>query len=521
MTPPDPTLALVTRAADPAAPPPALLPYQQRWCADASPLKVAEKSRRIGLTWGEAADDVLLAASASGSNVFYIGPTQDMAVEYIEACALWARAFDQAADAIEEGLFEDIDAQGNTKHILTYKIQFPGSGRRIVALSSRPANLRGKQGRIVIDEAAFHPDLAGLLKAAMAMLLWGDQVRVISTHDGADNAFNELIQEIRAGRRKGSVHRITFREAVAEGLYERVCLRRGVPWSESAQAKWVEDAYGYYADGADEELDVVPSQSTGAYLTMALIEARMAPTTPLVRGRWDTAFGHLPDVVREMEVRRWCEEELLPHLEALDPTRSHALGEDFGRIADLSCFDVVEEGADIVGRVKLHVELSNCPFRQQEQILFFIIDRLPRFRFAALDATGNGAALAEYAANRYGATRVEQVKLSEAFYLTHMPVFRAALQDNTFRDIPKDSQVRDDLRAIRLINGIPKLGAARTQKADGPKLQRHGDAAISLFLGHYALKRPVAPIEYTGVPSKGDRWEAGEDAGDYQMAGGW
>lgn len=31
--------------------------------ADKSQLKVAEKSRRIGLTWAEAADDVLIAAS--------------------------------------------------------------------------------------------------------------------------------------------------------------------------------------------------------------------------------------------------------------------------------------------------------------------------------------------------------------------------------------------------------------------------------------------------------------------------
>ena len=33
--------------------PMALLPYQQRWCADTSPVKLCEKSRRIGLSWGE------------------------------------------------------------------------------------------------------------------------------------------------------------------------------------------------------------------------------------------------------------------------------------------------------------------------------------------------------------------------------------------------------------------------------------------------------------------------------------
>ena len=49
-----------------------LLPYQREWVADDSDLKVAEKSRRIGLTWAEASDNVLTAAKsrrAGGMNV--------------------------------------------------------------------------------------------------------------------------------------------------------------------------------------------------------------------------------------------------------------------------------------------------------------------------------------------------------------------------------------------------------------------------------------------------------------------
>ena len=128
-----------------------LLPYQRDWVADRSDLKVAEKSRRIGLTWAEASDDVLIASSsrqAGGMNAYYIGYNMDMAIEYIEACAMWARVFNQAAEAIEEGeeVFKDGDDE---KAIKTYTIRF-ASGFRIVALSSRPANLRGKQGVVVI-----------------------------------------------------------------------------------------------------------------------------------------------------------------------------------------------------------------------------------------------------------------------------------------------------------------------------------------------------------------------------------
>ena len=53
--------------------PMALLLYQQRWVEDEADVKIIEKSRRVGLSWDEAADDALLAASRSGMDVWYIG----------------------------------------------------------------------------------------------------------------------------------------------------------------------------------------------------------------------------------------------------------------------------------------------------------------------------------------------------------------------------------------------------------------------------------------------------------------
>ena len=214
--------------------PPVLLPYQARWVADPAKVKIAEKSRRTGFTWGEAADDVLIAAlekPAGGQNVWYIGYTLDMAKEYIDACAMWARAYNRAASAIEQEILEDED-----KQIRTYIIRFD-SGHRITALSSRPTNLRGKQGVVVIDEAAFHDDLQGLLKAALALLIWGGKVRIISTHNGDTNPFNELILECRAGKAPYSVHRLDFHQALTEGLYRRVCLRSAKP-DAADEAAW-------------------------------------------------------------------------------------------------------------------------------------------------------------------------------------------------------------------------------------------------------------------------------------------
>ena len=68
------------------AAPTVLLPYQQDWIADQAAVKVCEKSRRVGLSWAEAADAALTGAadrSAGGDDTWYIGYNQDMAKEFI------------------------------------------------------------------------------------------------------------------------------------------------------------------------------------------------------------------------------------------------------------------------------------------------------------------------------------------------------------------------------------------------------------------------------------------------------
>ncbi|MCF2829825.1 MULTISPECIES: terminase large subunit domain-containing protein, partial [unclassified Pseudoalteromonas] len=216
-----------------------LLGYQKRWIADDSPLKIAEKSRRTGITWAEAADAVLEASKskdAFGTNHFYVGSNKEMAREFIEAAAMWAKAFNKAAGDIQEELFIDDGQDG--KEILTFVIYF-ASGFKIQALSSNPANLRGMQGNVTIDEAAFHERLAEVLKAALALTMWGAKVRLISTHNGVDNLFNELVQDSHAGKKRYSVHTITILDACREGLYQRICQRQRKTWTQEAESKWI------------------------------------------------------------------------------------------------------------------------------------------------------------------------------------------------------------------------------------------------------------------------------------------
>ena len=186
-----------------------LFGYQKAWMEDKAIVKIAEKSRRTGLTFAEALDDVLsAAATANGQNTYYLGSDKEMAKEFIDACAFWAQKLNMVMGEVEEGIFEEKDPDGTKRSINTFEIKFPNTGKKIVALSSNPRNLRGRQGNVVIDEAAFHDKLDEVLKAAMALTMWGGRVRIISTHNGVDNLFNTLITQARRGTKKYSVHHI-------------------------------------------------------------------------------------------------------------------------------------------------------------------------------------------------------------------------------------------------------------------------------------------------------------------------
>ena len=487
----------VQQSPEPGTPGGVFLDYQKEWVDDKSQLKVEEKSRRTGLTWAEAADDALIASSskkAKGMNVYYIGYNQDMAIEYIEAVAMWSKAFNYAASEVEEGIW---DEDQEDKHIKTYTIRFPHSGFRVVALSSRPANLRGKQGVVVIDEAAFHDKLDELLKAALALLIWGGKVRVISTHNGVTNPFNQLIQEIRQGLRKGTVHKITFKDAVTQGLYRRVCLRLGKEWSQEEEDAWVKDVYDFYGEAALEELDVIPSQSAGTYLPGVLVESRMSADIPVIELSRSDDWGKKPEPLRAIEILEWCDEHLLPQLISLDKTFEYCFGQDFARSGDLTILNPAVILKNLKRKVLFQLELKNIPFAQQRQVIYFILDRLPRLRGAAFDSRGNGQQIAEEAADKYGHHVIHQVMISRSWYAENFPLLKKAYEDDMI-EAPRHSNVSSDLRAVKVIDGVPQLPKGKTNERG--QEQRHGDSAIAQVMMWFASLQEMAEYNYESVP---------------------
>lgn len=480
--------------------PEVLLPYQRELLAATarSQLVVTDKSRRIGATWGIGADAVLAAGaakSAGGMDVLYLGYNLDMAREFIDCCAMWAKSFAPACSAVEEFLFREQDEKGADRAIQAFRITF-ASGFEISALSSRPRSLRGRQGYVILDEFAFHDDAEELLKAAMALLIWGGKVLVISTHNGVDNPFNTLIQDIREKRRPGEVVRCTFDDALEQGLYQRICLVTGRTWSPEAEAKFRADIRAYYGDAAAEELDCIPAQGEGVYLSSALIESCMTAEAPVLRLVCPEGFELRPDAERASFVDDWIEEHLAPVLKTLDARLVHAYGYDFARSGDLSVLAPLAEGRDLVRRAPFVVELRNVPFREQERVLFYVVDRLPRFSAGKHDARGNGQALAEYAVQKYGPLAIEAVMPSQPWYIANVPPLKRRFEDKTIA-LPRDAYLKGDLRQLKMVRGVPKVpDDAHTDGADGGK--RHGDFAIALVLANAAMD--VGPVAYGYQP---------------------
>ncbi|MBI5056991.1 MAG: hypothetical protein HZB61_10295 [Nitrospirae bacterium] len=476
-----------------------LLDYQREWIADKADVKVCEKSRRVGLTWGEAADDAIIAAQQTGMDVFYIGYNKDMSREFIDACAFWARHYKLAASEVSEFIFKE---ENEDKEIHAFRIDF-ASGFKILALSSRPSNLRGKQGIAVIDEAAFHDDLQGLIKAAMAFLMWGGKVRIISTHFGESNTFNQLIDDIRKGKYPYSLHTITLDDALEDGLYKRICLVLGKQWTPDAQAQWKADLIKSYGEHADEELFCIPSKGSGIYFTSALIESCMKQDIPVRRWTCKDGFEQMSDDVRAKDCQDWLDDNIAPLFDKEGQGWSelaHYFGEDFARDLDLTILMFGQRLPNLTIRTPFIVELRNVPFRQQEQILFYICDKLPNFRGGAMDARGNGQYLAEVAMQRYGASRIQQIMLTRQFYQDAMPKYKVRFEDKTI-EIAADAEILDDHRVVRLEKGVPVISDSRKVSGEGGK--RHGDSAVAGMLLVYAVDNLTAgPIEFQSTGNK-------------------
>lgn len=500
-----------------------LMQHQVDWLRMQADLDIAacEKGRRTGITFAQALDDTITAATEKdhgGDNIWYLADTKEKGLEFIGYVAKFAPIVARGqATRIEQHIFQDQLPDGSSRQIQAFRVRF-ASGFRITALSSRPENIHGLQGRVNIDEAALHKNVAKVLESSVALLIWGGRIRIWSSHRGKKNPFNQLIQDIRAGRygKRARAIRITFDDAVANGLYERICAMRGVPATEEGKKEWytgIRSGYGPRKAAMREELDVIPRDGDGSAIPSVWIERAMPQVRPVLRIVFDDDFPKRSETQREAWCAAWIHEHLAPVLAAAaqDFAGRWAVGMDFARHRHFSVILPARITQTLQRDVPFAIELANAPTRQQEQILWWLLDHLTQWTFAG-DASGPGQTLMEYTGDRYGRAEldpdtgryrggpVHEVVLSRAWYGEWMGKYIALFEDG-FILLPRDVSLEDDHRAVEFVDGIPmvpKLERADLKDAD---LVRHGDGAIAGALMQFAALNFVAsvPIEFQSI----------------------
>lgn len=469
-----------------------LLNYQKAWLLDDSKVKVWQKSRRIGASYVEALYAVLKAALSKadgGMNSYYISYAKDMTQQFIKDVSYWARLLDIACEELGETILKD-----ENKDITIYKVRFE-SGFEVWGLPSVARSIRSKQGHVIIDEAAFCEDLDELLKAALAMLMWGGSVSVLSTHNGDDNAFNILVNEVVEGKKDYKLYTTNIDSAIADGLYKRICEVSKIDYTKNGEKEWLKQLKKDYGDVYEEELYCIPSRSGQKYFTRNLLETVKNKNIKVFRFYEKDDFLFKSEIERNRKVFEWFNEvkSIFSNI-----NNEVVLGEDFGRSGDLTVLWFDEVIRDNNVKTLCVIELKNMPFMNQESFIKMCLLELGnKFLGGAFDARGNGQMIAENLSIDYQGT-ILNVMITRKWYAENFPRLKSLIEEAT-ADIPADDLIFTDFLTAEMFQGIP-LVRERTGRGIS---QRHADSLIAKLMSTYALHELIdkryQPITYEAV----------------------
>jgi phage FluMu gp28-like protein len=429
------------------------LPYQAAWIRDPAPMKLMQKSRQVGISFADAFDSVLKAATRGARHDVWVSSRDETQAKlYLEDCRNWARILQLP---ISHYGYTLVDEDSTASFALKFT-----NGRRIHCVSSNPNALAGKRGHVKLDEFALHPDQRLLYRAAKPVTQWGGTLSIISTHRGVHSVFNDLVRGIleRGNPMGWSLHTVPLQRAVEEGIVERINRKTGR--SETRQAFLAR----VRAECLDEEQWLqeyccVPSDDSSGFFSAELLRSCEAE-----------------DCLKDFAYLLACRNPLY-------------LGVDVARRHDLCVLDVGERIGDVMWD-RLRIELRDRPFSDIETELYRLLD-LPELRRACIDATGMGMQLAERARERCGWT-VEPVHFTAAVKEELAYGMRADLECRRMR-ISGDRLLQADLlglkKVVTLSGNIRLLG-------DGE--DSHSDRAWAKALRQHAARNNFEPGAMVG-----------------------
>jgi len=476
------------RAKNIPAEPAILLPYQNRWVLDKNILKLMEKSRRIGISYGTAYRVVRKHSTKDQRNDTWVSSRDEPTARlFIQDCKIFTKLLGIGAEDLGMKLIE--------KEKL-YSLTF-ANGTEVNSLASNPDVFAGKGGDVVLDEFALRSDPRAVYAIANPTIDWGGSLEIISTHRGSHNYFNELIQEIlhKGNPKRFSHHRVTLQDALDQGFLWKLQtkLREGDPRLDMDEA----DYFDYQRSKAPDEESFLqeymcqPSDDNSAFLSYDLISTCTLrhPDNLSVDTEETVDFAG-----RKGRIRRLTN-SLFNDIYSLSIPLY--LGVDIGRHHDLTVLWLIGKFGGVYLPLTI-IEMDKVEFDRQEAELYKLL-RLPHLIRSCIDATGFGIQFAERAQKKYGKYKVEAVTFSPAVKESLAYPVRAAFEDRSTA-IPDDELVIADLRAIK--KETTSAGNIRFTSDRGKN--GHSDRFWALALAHHAAATELN-CDIPDVASRGKR----------------
>ena len=370
------------------------LPYQQRWINDDAPLKLYEKSRRVGITYATSYRAVrkCLRESDHSSFVQWVSSRDTLtAKEFVtDYVAMWCREANAVARGLQGDNVEVVDEQhGITAFVVRFK-----NGARICSLSSNPMAFAGKGGDVLIDEMDLHEDQETLYAMAYPCITWGGQLEIVSAYsaDGSENTqFAQLCKEAKGENPKGfSFHQTTLDDAITEGFVEKINeTKRKKGRAEQSREDFREMLRRgcINQDAFASQYLCIPNQASGQQAVNAADLAAAKKDFEILRVHL-TGDGTVLDLVDPC-VAIYTDSSYWRDLAQIEKWHNPSVGWDIAVTGDLACIWINKQTDGGVYRQAVCLTCKGCKVESQRRVMEAILDALP-YAVGAGDASGLG-----------------------------------------------------------------------------------------------------------------------------------
>lgn len=459
-----------------------LLPYQRELVAAPDRFVALSKGRRLGGSHAAAMRHALrfvgLRLGADGrmelgecTPQLVTSASEDQAFAVLATLRAHAEALGAAVEMVDPG--RTLDPHASSRGVLALR-----NGTEARAFSSSPRSLRGFEGDLLWDEAAFSPDPERFWRAAKSCVdatiarPMGYALTALSTPWAAGSLAHRIL--VGDGTEGDSFrHFRRFEWTASECI-----LRGGFP-----DPSWSPERRAEYLEALRRETD--PESFAVEY-----------------EGSWLSADGLF--FAAELLARACYQPSELPREGEL------VAGVDVGRVADK--FAIVRMLRDPAGVVWIlpSETMARASFDAQEARVAQALDT-EGVRQVAIDATGMGAAPAERLERRYRG-RVRGTHITVQIKENAVTTLRLALEQGMVRLPAGDASLLRDLSRIQR-----HIGTGGTVTFKSPRdATGHGDVAWAALLGwRLARASPAANVGVRcGAPRTTASWRAHLEAPD-------